>query len=136
MTLCCCTDFRFPYDVTGPEQFQVLPLFINPVSYVMVIIMSQEWRYPTFYKIVKLELKLNTKLGLHTTHLTTNFWNGSNGSHQKKNVPISGKSPKGGGASAGDQKVHNSKCGLLDKRGGGHIFIFFPNVNVEFQCFS
>ena len=30
------------------------------------------------------------------------------------------KVQKGGeGVSSGDQKVHNSKCGLFDKRGGG-----------------
>ena len=60
------------------------------------------------------------------------------GAIKKKNVPKSGKSPKGGGGvSAGDQKVHNSKCGLFDKRGGGgHIFIFFPNVNAHFRYFS
>ena len=36
-----------------------------------------------------------------------------------KNVPKGGKSPKGrgGGISAGNQKVHNSNCGLFDKRG-------------------
>ena len=59
------------------------------------------------------------------------------GSHKKKNVPKSGKSPKGGGGvSAGDQKVHNSKCGLFDKRGGGKIFSVFPNLDVDFKCFS
>ena len=46
-----------------------------------------------------------------------------------KNVPKSGKSPKGGGGvSAGDQKVHNSKCGLFDKRGGEAIFSFFSQM--------
>ena len=59
------------------------------------------------------------------------------GESQMKNVTKSGKSPKGGGGvSDRNQKVHNSKCGLFYKRGGGHIFIFFPNVNVEFKCFS
>ena len=59
------------------------------------------------------------------------------GSNQKKNVPKSGKSPKGGGGvSFEDQKVHNSKCGLFDKRGRGHIFIFVPNVNADYKCFS
>ena len=37
-----------------------------------------------------------------------------------KNVTKSGKSPKGGGGvSSENQKVHNSKCGLCDKMGGG-----------------
>ena len=34
------------------------------------------------------------------------------------------------------QKVQNSKFGLFDKRGGGHIFIFFPNSNAHFRYFS
>ena len=78
---------------------------------------------------------------------------------QTKNVTKSGKSPKGGesapkikkskiqnwdflirgggGVSSENQKVHNSKCGLFDKRGGGgQIFRFFPNVNVDFKCLS
>ena len=38
--------------------------------------------------------------------------------------------------SAGDQKVHNLKCGLFYKRGVGHIFIFSPNVNAQFRYFS
>ena len=38
----------------------------------------------------------------------------SRGAIKKKNVPKSGKSPKGGGVSAGDQKVHNSNFGLFD----------------------
>ena len=47
------------------------------------------------------------------------------------------KVQKGGGISAKNQKVHNSKCGLFDKRGvGGHFFIFFPNVNAHFKHFS
>ena len=47
------------------------------------------------------------------------------------------KSQKVEKVSSGDQKVHNSKCGLFDKRGGGgHVFIFFPNVNAHFKYFS
>ena len=41
-----------------------------------------------------------------------------------RNVPKSGKSPKGVVIIAGNQKVHNSKCGLFDKRGGGGEAIF------------
>ena len=42
-----------------------------------------------------------------------------------KNVTKSGKSPKGGGGvSSENRKVHNSKCGLCDKRGGGGEAIF------------
>ena len=39
----------------------------------------------------------------------------------KKNCPEKWKKSKRGeaGVSAGDKKVHNSKCGLFDKRGGG-----------------
>ena len=60
-------------------------------------------------------------------------WNSSilRGESHIKNVPKSGKSPKGGeGVGPGNQKVHNSKCGLFD------IFIFFPNVNAHFKHFS
>ena len=40
-----------------------------------------------------------------------------------------------GGVSAGNQKVHNSKCGLFDKRGREAIFSFFPpNVNADLEC--
>ena len=47
------------------------------------------------------------------------------GAIELKNVPKSGKSPKGGGGiTTGNQKVHNSECGLFYKRGEGHIFIF------------
>ena len=46
------------------------------------------------------------------------------------------KVQKGGGISSGDQKVDNSECGLFVKRGGGHIFIFFPNVTAHFKYFS
>ena len=47
------------------------------------------------------------------------------GKHSKKKSPKKWKKSKGGGISAGDQKVRNSKFGLFDKRGGGgHIFIF------------
>ena len=42
----------------------------------------------------------------------------------------------GGGVSKKHQKVQNSKFGLFDKRGGGHIFIFFPNSNAHFRYFS
>ena len=42
----------------------------------------------------------------------------------------------GGGISIRNQIVHNSKCGLFDKMGGGHIFILFPNVNADFEYFS
>ena len=35
-------------------------------------------------------------------------------------------SKSGGGISSGDQKVHNSKCGLFDKRGG--IFSFYSQM--------
>ena len=52
--------------------------------------------------------------------------------------PKKEKSPKGGGGfSLGNQKVHNSKCGLFDKRARGvWIFRFVPNVNVDFKCSS
>ena len=53
-----------------------------------------------------------------------------------KNVTKSGISPKGGGVSTKHQKVQNSKVGLFDKRGGGYIFFFSPNVNIDFKCFS
>ena len=54
-----------------------------------------------------------------------------------KNVTKSGISPKGGGGvSTKHQKVQNSKVGLFDKRGGRLYFLFFPNVNVDFKCFS
>ena len=49
---------------------------------------------------------------------------------QLKNVPKSGKSPKGGGVSKKHQKVQNSKFGLFDKRGGRPYFHFFP----KFKC--
>ena len=39
-----------------------------------------------------------------------------------------------GGVSTKNQKVQNSKFGLFDMRGGGYIF--FPNENVDFKCFS
>ena len=39
-----------------------------------------------------------------------------------KKYPKKGKKSKRGG----EQKAHNSKCGLFDK---SQIFIFFPNVN-------
>ena len=49
-----------------------------------------------------------------------------------KNVPKSGKSPKGGGGvSEKNQKVQNLKFGLFDKR-GVQIFKFFPNVNEDY----
>ena len=41
-----------------------------------------------------------------------------------------------GGVSDRNKKVHNLKCGIFDKSGGCNIFLFFPNVNVEFKCFS
>ena len=49
-----------------------------------------------------------------------------------KNGTKCGKSPKGeGGVSSENQKVHNSKCGLFDKMGGGgQIFRFFPYSNL------
>ena len=35
------------------------------------------------------------------------------------------------------KNVQNSKFGLFDSRGGGvRFFRFFPNVNVDFKCFS
>ena len=46
------------------------------------------------------------------------------------------KSKRGGRVSSENQKVHNSKCGLFDKRWWGQIFRFFPNVNVDFRCLS
>ena len=53
-----------------------------------------------------------------------------------KNVTKSGKSPiGGGGVRKKNQKVQNSKIGvfgLLIRGGGGYIFIFFPNVNIDF----
>ena len=61
------------------------------------------------------------------------------GEQSKKKCPNKWKKSKrgGGGVSAGDHKVHNSKCGLFDKRGGGARFtFFFPNVNEDFKCFS
>ena len=46
------------------------------------------------------------------------------------------KSKRGAGISSVDQRVHNSKCGLYDKRGeGGHIFIFFSNSNAHFRYY-
>ena len=45
------------------------------------------------------------------------------------------KSKRGGGLSAKNQKVHNSKFGLFDKRGGVRIFKFFSNVNVDLFLF-
>ena len=46
---------------------------------------------------------------------------------KKKNVPKSGKGPKGGGVSSEDKTVHNSKYGLFDKRGRGRLYFhFFP----------
>ena len=53
-----------------------------------------------------------------------------------KNVPKSGKIPRGGGVSTRNQKVHNSKCGLFDKRGEAKFSFFPPNVGAEFKCFS
>ena len=52
---------------------------------------------------------------------------------------IAASSPKGGagGISTNNQKVQNSKFGLFDMGGGGvQIFCVFPNVNVDFKCFS
>ena len=37
---------------------------------------------------------------------------------------------------AENQKVQDSKFGIFDKRGGSPDFHFFPNVNVDFRCFS
>ena len=56
----------------------------------------------------------------------------------KKKDHKKGKKAKGGGegVSSGDKKVHNSKCGLFDKRGGDIIFTFFPNVNAHLIYFS
>ena len=48
-----------------------------------------------------------------------------------KNVPNSGKSPKGGG-----DQLQIKKCGLFDERAGGNILIFLPNVNAHFKYFS
>ena len=46
-----------------------------------------------------------------------------------KNVTKSGKSPPGGGRSAKKhQKVHNSKFGHFDKKGGGLYFRFFSQM--------
>ena len=46
------------------------------------------------------------------------------------------KVQKGGKGQHKNQKVHNSKFGLFDKRGeGGYISIFFQKVNVDFKCF-
>ena len=43
----------------------------------------------------------------------------------------------GGGVRAENKEVQNSKFGHFDKRGGGSPdFILFPNVNVDFKCFS
>ena len=46
------------------------------------------------------------------------------------------KSKRGGGVSPGNQKVHNSKCGLFDKRWERLYFPFFPNVDTDFKCFG
>ena len=43
-----------------------------------------------------------------------------------KNVPKTGKSPKGGGGVR--KKIKKSKI--------SKFFIFFPNVNVDLKCFS
>ena len=55
-----------------------------------------------------------------------------------KNVTKMEKAQKIGGISAENQKVQNSKFGLFDKKGGGgfRIFIFFPNLNIDFKFFS
>ena len=59
------------------------------------------------------------------------------GAIKLKKAPKYGKSPKGrgGGVSTKNQKDQNLKFGLFDESGGGYIFIFFPNVNVNFKCF-
>ena len=59
------------------------------------------------------------------------------GAIKLKHVPKYGKSPKGGeeGSAQKNQKDQNLKFGLFDESGGGYIFIFFPNVNVNFKCF-
>ena len=46
----------------------------------------------------------------------------------KKKCPEKWKKSKRGeaGVSAGDKKVHNSKCGLFDKRWGRPDFLGFP----------
>ena len=51
------------------------------------------------------------------------------GESQIKNVPKSGKSPKGGGGvSEKNQKVQNLKFGLFDKRGGESKFSIFSQM--------
>ena len=59
------------------------------------------------------------------------------GAIELKNVPKSGKSPKGGKGSA--QEIKKSTIQDVDflTRGGGRpYFNFFPNVNADFKCFS
>ena len=52
---------------------------------------------------------------------------------KKKKSQKAEKIQKGGGVSAGDQKVHNSKCGLFNKRGGRPNFRFFPKCKCRLQ---
>ena len=49
-----------------------------------------------------------------------------------KNVTEIGTSP-GGGRSAKNKKVQNSKGGLFEMGGGVRIFSVFPIVNVDFK---
>ena len=54
-----------------------------------------------------------------------------------KIVTKSGKSPIGGEGVS--KKIKKSKIRNLDfliRGGGDYIFIFFPNVNLDFKCFS
>ena len=62
-------------------------------------------------------------------------WRSHKGSHQIKKGPKIWKKSKrgGGGVSTKNQKDQNLKFGLFDERGGGYIFIFPPNVNVNFK---
>ena len=56
---------------------------------------------------------------------------------QNKNVTKSGKGPKEGeGVIKKNQKVQNSNLDFLIRGGVRLDFYFFPNVNVDFQCFS
>ena len=65
-------------------------------------------------------MAIDHKIQYDTIHLREAF--------QKKIIPNYGKNPKGGGVSSKNQKVQHSKFGLFD------IFIFSPNVNVDYKC--